>query len=259
MKTPLLPIQIASIYKSSSGRRIYLPSRMAVCTPDTNSAILGIKAEIESLGGQLYLSDLFRSYDMQFQANLDYTSGKKKAYSPPPGGSMHEAGRAFDIDLSAIGISLDKFWNIAAKFGVSPIISKPDPSMKEAWHFDCRGSHGLIYNYYASGKGTNMKPYQAMTASAILSAGLQHDMFRGKERAACVQSMLVRLGHDIGNIDGLIGRKTRSALASIGVPEYNLEETIDALEDLVQLTFPDEFSIKETVMMADMQPEYISG
>jgi len=36
------------------------------------------------------LSDLLRSYDMQLQAHLDYTSGKKSAFSPAPGGSMHE-------------------------------------------------------------------------------------------------------------------------------------------------------------------------
>lgn len=259
MKTPLLPIQILSIYKSSKGRPVYLPSRMSLCTPDMYTAILGIKEEVESLGGQLFLSDLFRSYDMQFQANLDYVSGKKSAYSPPPGSSMHEAGRAFDMDLSEIKISLKTFWDIANRFGVTPIIDSPDSRLKEAWHFDCRGSHGLVYDYYVCGKGKNMKPYQAMAASSILSAGLQHDLFKGREKVAYIQSILVRLGHEIGNIDGLIGPKTRKALHESGIPDNNLQTAMEALEDLVQLAFPDEFSIRQANMIADVKPEHVSG
>jgi hypothetical protein len=196
---------------------------------------------------------------MQFQANLDYISGKKSAYSPPPGGSMHEAGRAFDMDLSAINVSLKTFWEIASKFGVSPIIKTPDSHLKEAWHFDCRGSHSRIYDYYLSGKGKNMKPYQAMSASGILSAGLQHDLFKGKERVASIQSMLIRLGYDPGDIDGLMGSKTRTALAKAEIVEKDPAMALDVLEDLVQLTFPDEFSIRQTNMIADAQPEHIWG
>ena len=62
--------------------------------------LYGIRDELQAQGGKLELSDLFRSYDMQLQAHLDYTSGKKKAFSPPPGSSMHESGRAFDVDLA---------------------------------------------------------------------------------------------------------------------------------------------------------------
>src|SRR6266545_558577 len=115
MKTPLTPIQVMSIYKSRTGQRVLLPSRMAVCTPDTAAAIARIEAELAALGGELLLSDLFRSYDMQLQAHLDYTSGKKSAFSPAPGGSMQDAGRAFDLDLRALTITLERFWGIAAK------------------------------------------------------------------------------------------------------------------------------------------------
>lgn len=97
------------------------------------------------------LSDLLRSYDMQLQAHLDYTSGKKSAFSPAPGGSMHEGGRAFDLDLGALKIKLGQFWDIARKYGVTPIIKSPNPSASEAWHFDCRGSHERIYAYEYSG------------------------------------------------------------------------------------------------------------
>ncbi len=82
MKTPLVDLPILSIYKVS-GQRVLLPKRMARCTPDAKRAILAIQADVESAGGRLYLSDLFRSHDMQLQAHLDWKSGKKKAYSPP--------------------------------------------------------------------------------------------------------------------------------------------------------------------------------
>jgi hypothetical protein len=241
MKTPLVPIQILSVYKSQ-GQRSYLPSRMALCTPDTHAAIFGIAAEVEKLGGHLYLSDLFRSHDMQLQANLDYQSGKKSAYSPPPGGSMHEAGRAFDMDLSSIKIPLKQFWGIAKSFGVLPIIRKPDPALREAWHFDCRGSHGCVYDYYTAGKGKNLAPYYAMAASGILAAGLPHDHFKGMEREASLQFLLVRLGHDLGSVDGRIGRKTTAALVKAGVPTDDVDAALVALEHAVQAKFPSEFS-----------------
>jgi hypothetical protein len=257
MKTPLLPIQILSVYKSSAGQRAYLPSRMAMCTPDTNAAILGIKAEVERRGGQLFLSDLFRSYDMQLQANLDYRSGKKSAYSPPPGGSMHEAGRAFDIDLSSIKISLEVFWDIAGKLGVTPIIKRPDASLKEAWHFDCRGSHGRVYDYYAAGKGSNLTPYAAMAASGILATGSPHDKFAGKERAASIQFLLVRMGHDIGNVDGLVGQKTLAALAKAGAPANDLDAALLSLEHLAQTSFPGEFRMSHPDADMPEPPDHV--
>src|SRR5437867_583431 len=58
--TPLVPITVASIYNKAA-----LPSRMAKCTPDTATAILNLVDDLRSLGHDLRLSDLFRSYDMQ--------------------------------------------------------------------------------------------------------------------------------------------------------------------------------------------------
>jgi hypothetical protein len=257
MKTPLTPIQIMSIYTSRTGQRVLLPSRMAVCTPDTAAAIAGIETEVAALGGELLLSDLFRSYDMQLQAHLDYTSHKKKAFSPPPGGSMHEAGRAFDLDLQSLKMPLERFWSVAATHGVTPIIKSPSPSTSEAWHFDCRGSHDRVYAYYASGKATNMAPYQAMAASAILSAGLRHDRFEGKEKEALLQSSLIRLGYDIGNLDGEIGRRTRAALARAGLQESALDGALAAAEDLVQAAHPNEYRATQAIAVTAPPPEHV--
>lgn len=245
MKTPLIKISILSIYKKN-GVRISLPERMAKCTPDAYNAIMAIKAELEDSGGNLYLSDLFRSYDMQLQAHLDWKTGKKSAYSPPPGGSMHEAGRAFDLELESLKIPLASFWDIAKKHGVYPIIDKPDQNENESWHFDCRGSHGIVYDYYKSGYGTNMKsPYRAMAASAILATGERVDMFGGSQEAAAIQAGLIRLGFKLGNIDGNIGVKTRSALDEAGVSGGDLNDILEALENLLQQKFPNEYAISQ--------------
>lgn len=243
MKSPLIPIDIISIYKNKFGDLVPLPSRMAKCTPDTYSAIFNIATALAKKGGRLILSDLFRSYDMQAQSHQDYISKKKKAFSPPPGGSFHEAGRAFDMDLGAIKISLADFWTIAAKFGVFPIISQPKSNVSEAWHFDCRGSHQIVYQYYADGKGKNFKPYTAASASGILSAGIQVDAFGANQAQAALQSCIIRLGKEIGNIDGQIGRKSQQAMEELGISLdlQNPQKMLTAAENLVQEKFPSEF------------------
>ncbi len=248
MKSPLVPINILSIYKNKLGDLLPLPTRMAQCTPDTYTAIFNIAKDVAAKGGKLILSDLFRSYDMQSQSHKDYVSGKKSAFSPAPGGSFHEAGRAFDMDLSKIKISLADFWIIAAKYGMQPIIDKPVSGQSESWHFDCHGSHQLVYDYYKAGKASNLKPYTAAAASGILSIGVHVDEFGNNQQQAALQSCLIRLGKDIGNIDGEIGQRTHMALTQLGI-SFDLNKVADMLlqaEHLVQLKFPAEFAMPTT-------------
>ncbi len=243
MKSPLIPINIISIYKNRLGDLLPLPSRMAKCTPDTFDAIFKIAHELAEKNGRLILSDLFRSYDMQAQSHQDYISGRKKDFSPAPGGSFHEAGRAFDLDLDFIKIPLSEFWVIAAKYGVFPVIKQPQSNVSEAWHFDCRGSHQIVYQYYANGKGTNFKPYTAAAASGILSIGVHVDSFGSNQIQASIQSGIIRLGKEIGNIDGQIGGRTQKALEELDI-QFDLSNPSNMLiqvENLVQQKFPKEF------------------
>jgi hypothetical protein len=244
MKTPLIKVEILSIY-TLHGERVLLPARLALVTPDMHRAITGIEKDIIQKGGRLVLSDLYRSYDMQMQAYLDHRNGKKSAYSPPPGGSMHESGRAFDLSLEDIKISLSDFWKMAKPYGIKPIISSPDKRKNEAWHFDCRGSHGIVYDYYAKGKGTNMKPYEAMAASGILAVGQKVDRFGEKQAEAYFQSCLVRLGYQLGNVDGLIGRKTKKAVKDAGIDGHDITESISIVEDKLQEKYPEEYSLSK--------------
>ncbi len=209
--TPLVPISVASIYNNAA-----LPSRMAKCTPDTARAIEGIVDDLRGGGNDLRLSDLFRSHDMQRQANLDYVERRKTSYSPPAGGSMHEAGRAMDIDLASIGVSLADFWEIAKARGFLPIIDAPIAGRSESWHFDCRGSHDAVYKYVQQGKaGASIPPYTQMARSGILSIGVQVDAVPD-QAVALLQSALIRLGFDPGRIDGVIGARTLAALRDAG-------------------------------------------
>ena len=243
MPTPMESIEILSIYFDKNKKRRNLPSRMAQCTPDTKRAVLKISDELKARGIDLFLSDMFRSHDMQLQAHFD--NAKKGVFSPLPGGSMHEAGRAFDLDLSALLkgniLTLAEFWEIAKNNGVFPIVSKPDPKLKEAWHFDCRGSHGIVRQYYLEGKGgNNMKPYEAMSASGILAIRVQVDRFKN-QKAASIQSALIRLGHELGALDGSIGQKTRDALAAAGIPQSDESTMLLSLEQKLKEKFPEEF------------------
>jgi len=179
---------------------------------------------------------------------------RKKAFSPPPGGSFHEAGRAFDLDLHSIKIPLAQFWEIAAKHGVSPIIKQPNIHASEAWHFDCRGSHQLVYKYYECGRGHNFKPYAAAVTSATLSIGVIVDEFGANQKQAAIQSCLIRLGKEIGNMDGQIGNRTRQALEELSISANDdLDHALIQLENMLQQKFPLEFNMDVQLRHASPQ------
>jgi hypothetical protein len=229
MLTPLVPVNLPSIYNNQP-----LPARMALASKDFSVALAQLSAQLPNLRW----SDLFRSYEMQKQANLDYLQGRKKAFSPPAGGSLHEAGRAMDIDLSTTGMSLADFWSFLKPFGMVPIIAKPDAGTSEAWHFEFRGSHQLVYDYAASGNvRADISPYKQAAVSAILGLGIHVDQVKD-QTVALVQSALIRLGFDPGPIDGDPGSRTVSALLKAGA-------TLDAAESVLgprlQESFPQEF------------------
>lgn len=242
MSAPLVSISILSIYKNAAGENVSLPERMSQGTPDMRAALSRIGDDVRAVGGRFRLSDLYRTYEMQMQAHMDFVSRKKTAFSPPPGGSMHEAGRAFDVDLAALHMSLDAFWKIAARHGVVPIIDKPSTAIKECWHFECRGSHEKVRLYYAAGKGKNMKPAEAMAASAIVSTGVKVNRFRDQTGAA-IQSALIRLDQDIGDIDGAVGPRSKSAIAGLGITASDPAAILTALDAKLAARFPGEWDV----------------
>lgn len=236
MPAPIVTISVQGIYGKPPG---LLPARMARCAPDFRAAIRAIANDVAAAGGRLALSDLFRTYLMQLQAHADYVSGKKKAFSPAPGGSMHEAGRAMDIDVGGLGITLGDFWTIAKAHGVVPIIGQPKPGASESWHFEGRGSHQRVYDYYVA-KGLP-KPARGMATSAIVAIGQRHDEMKDL-RVAQIQSALIRLGFDPGVIDGAAGTNTKNAAAAAGV-SVDDPNALATLEARLRLAFPDEWAL----------------
>jgi hypothetical protein len=228
MLTPLVPVNLPSIYNQQP-----LPARMARASKDFAIALADLSAKLPNLRW----SDLFRSYEMQKQANLDYLQGRKKAFSPPAGGSLHEAGRAMDIDLSTTGMSLAEFWAFLKPLGMVPIIAQPNSGMSEAWHFEYRGSHQLVYDYAAANVRADISPYKQAAASAILGLGIHVDQVKD-QNVALVQSALIRLGYDPGPIDGDPGDRTVTALQKAGATIDNAE---GVLTPRLQETFPQEF------------------
>jgi hypothetical protein len=229
MLTPLVPVNLPSIYNHQP-----LPARMAQASKDFAIALADLSERLPNLRW----SDLFRSYEMQKAANADYLQGRKKAFSPPPGGSLHEAGRAMDIDLSTIGMSLADFWAFLKPLGMVPIINKPDSGISEAWHFEYRGSHQLVYDYAAAGNvRADISPYKQAAASAILGLGIHVDQVKDQS-VALVQSALIRLGFDAGPIDGDAGGRTIAALQKAGATLDNAEQV---LAPRLQESFPQEY------------------
>jgi hypothetical protein len=247
MPAPLVTVTLPSIYGKPPAA---LPKRMARCSPDFAQALLAIQMEVLAAGGRLVLSDMYRTYLMQAQAHMDYVSGKKKAFSPSPGGSMHEAGRAVDIDLGALGVPLASFWVIAARHGVVPIIARARPDVSEAWHFEGRGSHQLVYDYYAR-KGLHL-PARGMATSAILAIGQRHDEVRDPVIGR-VQSALVRLGQDPGVIDGIAGAGTRAAADAAGVSLADPAGAVAELERRLALAFPAEYAVAAAEDVAGLE------
>lgn len=113
-----------------------------------------LRKEVEDKnGGMLRATDMFRTWNMQAQANHDYITGKKKAFSPPPGESFHNAARSTDWDIVLIEQTLnptgvgkkgfDLFWEIYNDLGFTGVLSNQhaaDKNATEAWHIDYLGT-----------------------------------------------------------------------------------------------------------------------
>jgi len=200
--------------------------KAGVCTADTAAALLALHEAVQSAGGDFRVTELHRDVAVQQAARAKYdrwvaagkpkpgTSGfnastMKAAFVATPGRSMHNAGRAIDVNLGVLkfpGVAadkqLDKLWELAKACGWSPVIRAADEKASEAWHFDCWGDlHGIR---------DRLGYEQAAFAGALFVGHAGH----GTSWASVTQALLQRAGKDIGPIDGAFGPKSRAALAS---------------------------------------------
>lgn len=172
----LVPINILSIYNNGP-----LPTGMAWLTPDAAEGLAAVAADLQARGCCFRLSDAYRSSADQARAHSDYLNGRKKAYSPPAGYSMHEAGRAIDIDLASLiapskvpagfkVIEENQLRQVLMVHGWVPISEAGNPhtvDIKESWHFEFRGPFQAVYDAELARSGDHKRAYTAMAKAAI--------------------------------------------------------------------------------------------
>ena len=187
----LVEVKVMSIYNNHTA---VLPTRMRWMTPDTAQALASLAEDLQGIGGMIYLSDAYRSEFEQAKAHYDYLTGvgrygdrsvlvmqypdlkdyqgvPKKAYSPPPGNSVHEAGRAvdFDADPRWLGIDQHTFMELAYANGwvniVGGIGGVGDPlrvDTPEEWHIEHRGPFQAVYAEVLRRTGDRGNAYKTM-------------------------------------------------------------------------------------------------
>lgn len=196
-------------------------------TPDTAAALVALDRAVREAGGDFRVTELHRNVATQQTARAKYdrwvAAGKpargsagfdaasmKADFVAVPGRSMHNAGRAIDVNLGALAFpgvpadrQLDKLWDLARPLGWSAVIAAPNERASEAWHFDFWGD--------LAGIKARLGYEQAAFAGALLvgHAGA------GTSWASVTQALLQRAGHDIGPIDGAFGPRSRAALAAV--------------------------------------------
>lgn len=193
----LVPVHFPSIYAE---HKAPMGGAKAFLAPDAAEALMAWQEAMVHESGRLFVSDMYRSTLDQAMAYIDYLAEKtppltlsiedvrqrypalakyvpkpKKAFSTPPGFSMHESGRAIDIDMNPewLGVDQNKLAEIAQACGWRDIVHgnfgnpyKVDVS--EEWHWEFLGPFARVMT-------TNMKTYgpkegYRQTAAAAISS-----------------------------------------------------------------------------------------
>lgn len=182
---------------------------------------------VEENGGQFYINSLYRDFQTQAKLRKEYEQGLR-APANRPGESFHGAGRAADINVATLNFKgvdkdkwLQKFWDLAIPLGFVPNISKPDLSIPECWHFDIMDEFAHL---------PALIGYANAAKACIVDAGLwdpNEDL--EKVKRMFIQTQLHRLRFNVGIVDGIIGQKTKAALAILGLQNKANDDVIDAL------------------------------
>jgi len=197
----------------------------ALVSPDFRDALVDLNNQVKQSGGTFYITELYRDWLTQEKARWEYVTGKKP-FVAKPGESFHGSGRAIDLDIQNLNFPLPKqdwlkkLWELALPIGFRPVIDKPEMNKSEAWHLDFPGPWGNVI--LKSG-------YSEAAKCAVLDVGQWNPQEPiDKVQRMFIQAQLVRLGHEIGSVDGLIGKKTMAALQ-----QYDFED-LTHLDAIIQ-------------------------
>ena len=189
-------------------------------------ALKKLDIEVSNQGGQLYITDLFRTWFEQ-----EGTYAQKPKLAAKPGTSFHQAARAADIDVDNLNFKgveknkwLQKFWDICLPLGFVKIIDRPILGTAECWHYQFLGKdwQDCYKNLHHS----------EVAKACILDIG-QWNLAEDKEKIKkmFVQSQLLRKGfYFIGTIDGIFGQNTNKALKQLGLDNKSIDECVEELK-----------------------------
>lgn len=233
-RVQLVPVSpsIASSYPIGAPRGSLKPlnsltgGRMAA---DAATALLALHTAVAAVGGDLRITDCYRSTAEQRAARAKYdtwiAAGKPKPgsagwnsatmkadYVAEPGFSFHNAGRSIDLHVEALKFpavpadqQLDRLWQICRPIGWSPVISAPTEGATESWHLDYLGEWSPV---------RERRGYAEAAMAACLDIG---GTGYGRDNERAIQAQLHRAGYDVGAIDGVIGPRTTRAMQACGV------------------------------------------
>jgi len=190
----------------------------AVCADDARGPFLAWKAAVESRGGKLVANSLTRTVAQQQPLRDRYVAwlnaGKPSpavAAANKPGRSNHQGGRAIDVSTvnafpgQPANKQVDLLWETGKPLGFTPIIAAPDETKSERWHFDFWGDWVGVLNHLG---------YETACLCSALDVGQAGEW---QSDARLIQALLLRAGYDIGEPDGIAGKRTQKALALAGI------------------------------------------
>jgi hypothetical protein len=160
------------------------------------------------------------------------------AYIKRQNESNHQWGGAVDLDVFAWaedgkvkGLSpnesLANLWGFLRPHGLTPIIAEPNLHQSEAWHFDHYGPLVIVRELFRD------HGYGDVAAQAAIVACILAGTYVGDNKLErYVQARLIISGHWCGPLDGILGRKTRTALAEVGIP---IDGALPGLGELVAM------------------------
>ena len=220
--------------------------KAGIATPAAAAALLALHEAVTARGGDFRVTELHRDVGVQQAARTKYDTwakaGKPKpgtagfdaktmkaAFVALPGRSMHNGGRAIDVNLGALkfpGVPADKqldvLWELARPLGWAPSIKSADEGASEAWHFDVWGD--------LAGVLKRLGYEEAAKVGAILVGHSGDCQSYGHILQACLQ----RAGADIGKVDGAPGPKTYGAVVNLlGVPLSTAQQVVRAQDTSV--------------------------
>lgn len=192
-----------------------LPVRMAKLVRPAAQALQRVFEDVLKEGGHLYISDMFRAAVDQQKAHEDWKTGRKTAYSPPSCSSVHEAGRAIDIDAFDTGIGHARVRAILKKHGWTNIVETLTGA--ECWHYEFREER---WEEFKSLHGYRDMAHAMKEEIGNLAGASQAE--KAMEDVKWLQTSLNTLLGISLKVDGIYEEKTRQAVKRFQ-REHNLQ------------------------------------